>query len=61
MKRLEFICALGGIVTVFWPRRHTIIAAMAAMALLPTRTVSTTRHLRQVAFYFFLITDGKTT
>jgi N-acetylmuramoyl-L-alanine amidase len=35
MKRLEFICALGGIATGFWSRRRTIIAAMTAMALLP--------------------------
>jgi N-acetylmuramoyl-L-alanine amidase len=35
MKRREFICILGGIAVGFWPRRRTIIAAMAAMALLP--------------------------
>jgi N-acetylmuramoyl-L-alanine amidase len=35
MKRLEFICALGGIATGFLSRRRTIIAAMTAMALLP--------------------------
>ena len=31
MKRREFICVLGG----FWSRRRIIIAAMAAMVLLP--------------------------
>ena len=35
MKRREFICGLGGIVAGFWPRRRTIIAAMAALVLLP--------------------------
>ena len=35
MKRREFICVLGGIASGFWPRRRTIIAAMAAMVLLP--------------------------
>jgi len=35
MKRREFICVLSGIATGFWSRRRTIIAAMAAMALLP--------------------------
>ena len=35
MKRREFICVLGGIAAGFWSRRRTIIAAMAAMALLP--------------------------
>src|SRR6266481_9955504 len=35
MKRREFICILGGIAAGFWPRRRTIIAAMAAMVLLP--------------------------
>ena len=35
MKRREFICGLGGIASGLWPRRRTIIAAMAAMALLP--------------------------
>jgi len=35
MKRREFICGLGGIASGIWPRRRTIIAAMAAMALLP--------------------------
>src|SRR6266702_8860960 len=35
MKRREFISGLGGIASGIWPRRRTIIAAMAAMALLP--------------------------
>jgi N-acetylmuramoyl-L-alanine amidase len=35
MKRREFICGLGGIASGFWPRRRTVIAAMAAMVLLP--------------------------
>src|ERR1700724_716189 len=35
MKRREFICVLGGIVAGFWPRRRTIVAAMAALLLLP--------------------------
>ncbi len=35
MKRREFTFVLGGIAAGFWPRRHTIIAAMAAMVLLP--------------------------
>jgi N-acetylmuramoyl-L-alanine amidase len=35
MKRREFICVLGRIASGFWPRRRTIIAAMAAMVLLP--------------------------
>ena len=35
MKRREFICVLGHIASGFWPRRRTIIVAMAAMALLP--------------------------
>jgi N-acetylmuramoyl-L-alanine amidase len=35
MKRREFICVLGSIASGFWPRRHTIIVAMAAMVLLP--------------------------
>ena len=35
MKRREFICVLGGIVAGFWPRRRTIVAAMAALVLLP--------------------------
>ncbi len=35
MKRREFICILGGIAAGFWPGRRTIIAAMAAMVLLP--------------------------
>jgi N-acetylmuramoyl-L-alanine amidase len=35
MKRREFIWVLGGIASGFCPRRRTIIAAMAAMVLLP--------------------------
>ena len=35
MKRREFICVLGGMVAGFWPRRRTIVAAMAALVLLP--------------------------
>jgi N-acetylmuramoyl-L-alanine amidase len=35
MKRREFVCVLGGIVAGFWPRRRTIIVAMAALVLLP--------------------------
>jgi len=35
MKRREFICVLGRIASGSWPRRRTIIAAMAAMVLLP--------------------------
>ena len=35
MKRREFICVLGGIVAGFWLRRRTIVAAMAALLLLP--------------------------
>src|SRR4029077_13149592 len=35
MKRRESICVLSGIATEFWSRRRIIIAAMAAMALLP--------------------------
>jgi N-acetylmuramoyl-L-alanine amidase len=35
MKRRGFICVLGRIASGFWPRRRTIIAAMAAMVLLP--------------------------
>src|SRR3984893_16851029 len=35
MKRREFICVLGGMVAGFWPRRVTIVAAMAAFVLLP--------------------------
>ena len=35
MKRGELICVLGGIASGFRSRRRTIIAAMAAMALLP--------------------------
>ena len=35
MKRRGFICVLGGTAAGFWPRRRTIIAAMAAMAVLP--------------------------
>lgn len=35
MKRCEFMCVLGRIASGFWPRRRTVIAAMAAMVLLP--------------------------
>jgi len=35
MKRREFICVLGGMVAGFWPRRRTIVAAMATLVLLP--------------------------
>ena len=35
MKRREFICVLGRPASGFWPRRRTIIAAMAAIVLLP--------------------------
>ena len=35
MKRCEFICVLGSIASGFWPRRCTIIVAMAAVVLLP--------------------------
>src|SRR5262249_16510539 len=35
MKRREFICNLNGSATGLWPRRRIIIAAMAAMAVLP--------------------------
>ena len=35
MKRREFICVLGRTASGFWPRRRTIIVAMAAMVLLP--------------------------
>jgi N-acetylmuramoyl-L-alanine amidase len=35
MKRREFICVLGKIASGFLPRRRAIIAALAAMALLP--------------------------
>jgi N-acetylmuramoyl-L-alanine amidase len=35
MKRREFICVPGGVARGIWPRRRTIIAAIAAMVLLP--------------------------
>jgi N-acetylmuramoyl-L-alanine amidase len=35
MKRREFICVLGSIASGYWPRRRTIIVAMAAIVLLP--------------------------
>src|ERR1700737_4772336 len=35
MKRREFMCVLGGMFAGFWPRRRTIVAAMAALVLLP--------------------------
>ena len=35
MKRRGFICVLGSIASGCWPRRRTIVAAIAAMALLP--------------------------
>ena len=35
MKRRGSICVLGSIASGFWPRRRTIIVAMAAMVLLP--------------------------
>jgi N-acetylmuramoyl-L-alanine amidase len=35
MKRREFICVLGGTVGGFWPRRRTVVAAMATLVLLP--------------------------
>jgi N-acetylmuramoyl-L-alanine amidase len=35
MKRREFICVLGSIASGYWPRRRTIIVAIAAIALLP--------------------------
>jgi len=35
MKRRECFCVLGSIASGFWPRRRTMIVAMAAMALLP--------------------------
>jgi N-acetylmuramoyl-L-alanine amidase len=35
MKRRESICVLDSIVSGYWPRRRTIIVAMAAIVLLP--------------------------
>jgi N-acetylmuramoyl-L-alanine amidase len=35
MQRREFICVLGSIASGYWPRRRTIIVAMAAIVLLP--------------------------
>jgi N-acetylmuramoyl-L-alanine amidase len=35
MKRREFICVLGSIASGYWPRRRTIIVALAAIVLLP--------------------------
>src|SRR6266851_8975440 len=43
MKRREFICILGGIAAGFWPGRGTIIAAMAAMVLLPIEVSDASR------------------
>jgi N-acetylmuramoyl-L-alanine amidase len=35
MKRRGFFCVLGRIASGFWPRRRTVIAAVAAVVLLP--------------------------
>jgi N-acetylmuramoyl-L-alanine amidase len=35
MKGRGFICVLGSVASGFWPRRRTIVAAMAAIVLLP--------------------------
>ena len=35
MKRREFICVLGRIASGLWPRRRTVIVAMAAIVLMP--------------------------
>ena len=35
MKRREFVYVLGGIAAGFWSRRRIIVAAMAALVLLP--------------------------
>ena len=35
MKRRELMCILGRIASGFWPRRRTIVVAMAAMVLVP--------------------------
>jgi N-acetylmuramoyl-L-alanine amidase len=35
MKRCGFICVLGRIASGLWPRRRTVVAAVAAMVLLP--------------------------
>jgi N-acetylmuramoyl-L-alanine amidase len=35
MKRRGFICVLGRVASGFWPRRRTIVVAMAAIVLLP--------------------------
>jgi N-acetylmuramoyl-L-alanine amidase len=36
MKRRGFSCVLGSIASGYWPRRRTIIVAMAAIVVLPT-------------------------
>src|SRR6185295_696416 len=35
MTRRDFICVLGSIASGYWPRRRTIIVAIAAIVLLP--------------------------
>ena len=39
MKRRGFISVIGSIASGFWPRRRTIITAMAALMLLPIETI----------------------